>query len=247
MMFGDAEGLAMFKPLDVYIAYYTIPKEPGDDDGFARGYLAGKGRGLTTRTGDRAETQAYLMLRSKEADVKNSIERQPAERQKETFLKLFKGCGWKEERLLRGLRSCTDFYADSLGQIKTPTAIKGRITLMGDAGFCASPVTGMGTTVSLLSAWMLAGELARHKGDVKGALAAYDTNIRPYVNELHKLPPGVPWLMTLHSKWSIFFFHLVLRFCAWIQLDKLLFRFMPEDRGGMPVPEYPELKIKPAS
>ncbi|KAI0382213.1 FAD/NAD(P)-binding domain-containing protein [Hypomontagnella monticulosa] len=247
MMFGDAEGLAMFKPLDVYVAYYTIPKEPGDDDGFARGYLAGGGRGLTTRTGDRPTTQAYLMFGSKEASVRSSIERQPVERQKETFLKLFKGSGWKEERLLQGLRTCTDFYADSIGQIKAPTAVKGRIALIGDAGFCASPITGMGTTLSLITAWTLAGELARNKNDVKAALAAYDANVRPYVKDMQSVPPGVPWLMTLHSKWSIAIFHVILRFLAWIQIDKLLFRILPENRGGMEVPNYPELGLKSSS
>lgn len=241
MMFGEEAGLGMFKRLNLYVAYFTVPKEPGDDD-LARFYHAGKGRGLATRTGDRPYTQAYLMVRTESEEVRRGIERQSVEEQKESFAKIFQGCGWQMDRFLEGMAKSTDFYADSIGQIKAPHVVKGRIALIGDAGYCAAPVSGMGTTVSLMGAWTLAGELARHKGDVPTALEAYDAKIRPYVDEAQKLMPGIPGIMTLESNWAISLLHLIVSIISFFKIDKILMRLAPEEKGGIPVPEYPELK-----
>ncbi|KAI0846186.1 FAD/NAD(P)-binding domain-containing protein [Daldinia vernicosa] len=241
MMFGEEAGIDMFKRLNVYVAYFTIPKEPGDDD-LARFFHAGKGRGIATRTGDRPYTQVYLMVRTDSEEVRRGIERQSVEEQKETFDKIFRGSGWQMDRFLKGMAESTDFYADSIGQIKAPHVVKGRIALMGDAGYCAAPVSGMGTTVSLMGAWTLAGELARHRGDVPTALEAYDVKIRPYVDAAQKLMPGVPGIMTLESSWAISLLHLIVSILSFFKIDKILMRLAPEEKGGIPLPEYPELK-----
>ncbi|OTA89516.1 hypothetical protein M434DRAFT_79276 [Hypoxylon sp. CO27-5] len=242
LIFGEEEGLKMFKRLNVYAAYYTVPREPEDDD-IARFYHVGGGRGIATRSGDRPETQVYLMARTNSEEVQRAVERQPVETQKAVFEKLYEGAGWQWERFRKGLRESTDFYADSLGQVKAPHIVKGRVALLGDAASCASPVTGMGTTVSLIGSWVLAGELARHKGDVPTALEAYDANVRPYIDEAQKLMLGVPWVMTIDSSWGVFLIRLLLSFFSFIRLDKILFAILPEDKGGIKIPEYPETNM----
>ncbi|XDG05964.1 hypothetical protein ABKA04_005579 [Annulohypoxylon sp. FPYF3050] len=246
MIFGEKEGLAMFKPMNLYTAYYTIPKLPTDGE-HALLYQAGQGRSLAIRAADKPYTQVYLMLRTDSEEVKKGIERQSVETQIDMFEKIYKGAGWQTERFLKGMRESKDFYADSIGQVRTPHVVKGRVALLGDAAYCAAPVTGMGTTVSLIGALTLAGELARHKGDVKTALEAYDVNVRPYIKVAQTLPPGVPWIMTLKSNWAIKVFHLFTSFLAFFRIDKLLFAIMPEDRGGMAIPEYPELNLRGTS
>lgn len=62
----------------------------------------------------------------------------------------------------------------------------GRVVLLGDAGYFPSPFTGMGTTVSLIGLYVLAGELARHGNDVYRALKAYEEVVRRPVNECQK-------------------------------------------------------------
>ncbi|OTB09446.1 hypothetical protein M426DRAFT_70711 [Hypoxylon sp. CI-4A] len=244
LLFGEEAGLDMFKPLNLYIAFYKIPKEP-QDDAIARFYQPGDGRCIVTRSADRPYTQAYLFVRTDSEEVKQAVERQSVESQKALFEKLFRGVGWQAERMLKGMHESTDFYADSLGQIKTPHVVKGRVALLGDAASCASPITGMGTTVSLLESWILAGELARQKNDVPTALAAYDAKARPYIEEMQKLPPGSPWLMTLKSRCAIALLHAILSFISWTNLDKFVTWFTPEEKGGLPLPEYPELKLDP--
>ncbi|KAI1803270.1 FAD/NAD(P)-binding domain-containing protein [Daldinia bambusicola] len=240
-IFGEEEGIGMFKRMGVYVAYFTIPKLPEDGD-VARFYHAGRGRSIATRSADRPFTQVYMMMRTDSEEVRRGIERQSVEEQKATFERLFRGAGWTTDRFLKGMAESTDFYADSIGQVKAPRAVKGRVALLGDAGYCASPVSGMGTTVSLMGAWTLAGELARHNGDVPAALDAYDARIRPYVEEAHKLLPGVPWIHLLQSSWAIALFHIVVAFCSFFKIDQLVAYLMSEDKGGISVPEYPELK-----
>ncbi|XXG95489.1 hypothetical protein Hte_001753 [Hypoxylon texense] len=247
MMFGEEIGGDMFKRLHVHVAYYTVKREPGDDE-LARLYHAGNGRSIFRRTGDRDFTQVIFMVRSESEELRQMIERQPVEKQKAAFEKLFRGAGWEtDSRFLKGLKESTDFYADSLGQVKAPHAVKGRIALLGDAAHCASAVTGMGTTVSLIGAYMLAGELARHNGDVPTALQAFDANVKPYITEAQKLTLGVPRILTLQSRWAI----ALLRFVVWLvtstKFDKLLVKFAGENKGGLQLPNYPELKLAPAT
>ena len=53
-----------------------------------------------------------------------------------------------------------DFSFDSASQIKLDTDAKGRVALVGDAAYCAAPLSGMGTTLAIVDAYVLAGELA---------------------------------------------------------------------------------------
>lgn len=59
-----------------------------------------------------------------------------------------------------------------------------------DAGYCGSPLTGMGTSMSLVGAYVLAGELAATPDDHEAAFARYQEEMRAYVKECQTLPPG---------------------------------------------------------
>jgi 2-polyprenyl-6-methoxyphenol hydroxylase-like FAD-dependent oxidoreductase len=74
--------------------------------------------------------------------------------------------------------------------------------MTGDAAFCPSPLSGMGASLSMVGAYILAGELSRHP-DYKEAFAAYEKLLRPYVNNIQKLPPGVPHLAHPKTKMGI--------------------------------------------
>ncbi|KAI2628708.1 FAD/NAD(P)-binding domain-containing protein [Hypoxylon sp. NC1633] len=247
LIFGEEASNDMFKRLNFYAAYFTIPRLP-EDENMMHFHQAGEGRILMRRTGDLPYTQVYLMMRSQSDEVRQSIERQPVEKQKEVFERAFKDVDyWEMDRFLKGLRESTDFYSHSIGQVKAPHMVKGRVALLGDAGCCASPVSGMGTTVSLITAWTLAGELARNTGDVPQALRAYQTSVRPYVERCQKLAPGVPVIMAPYSGWAILLFRLIVGFVSFIRLHKILALFMIEENSGLRLPEYPELNLVPAA
>jgi hypothetical protein len=43
-------------------------------------------------------------------------------------------------------------------QVHASTWSRGRVVLLGDAAYCASPISGMGTSLALAGAYVLAGE-----------------------------------------------------------------------------------------
>lgn len=92
----------------------------------------------------------------------------------------FAGAGWEMPRLLTAMQVAPDFYFDSTGQIRMPRWSAGRVVLLGDACGCPSPLTGQGTSLALIGAYVLAGELAAAGGD-PGALARYEATMRPFV------------------------------------------------------------------
>jgi 2-polyprenyl-6-methoxyphenol hydroxylase-like FAD-dependent oxidoreductase len=61
--------------------------------------------------------------------------------------------------------------------------------LLGDAAFAGS--LGMGTSMALVGAYVLAGELAA-AGDHRVAFVKYDNEMRDYVTRNMKRPPGGP-------------------------------------------------------
>ncbi len=84
-------------------------------------------------------------------------------------------------RCLARLHTGEDFYFNELAQIRMPGWSKGRVALCGDAAYCASPLSGQGTSLALIGAFVLVRELARHRDDAARAFAACEARMRPFV------------------------------------------------------------------
>ncbi|KAJ5619284.1 monooxygenase [Penicillium lagena] len=61
----------------------------------------------------------------------------------------------------------------------------------------------MGSTASFVGAYVLAGEIMQHPGDLGGALASYEAVFRPFVNEMQTLYLGLVHLAMPMSQWAI--------------------------------------------
>ncbi|MFJ2864322.1 FAD-dependent monooxygenase [Kitasatospora sp. NPDC087314] len=61
-----------------------------------------------------------------------------------------------------------------------PTWARGRVALVGDAAYATSFLSGQGSSVALVGAYLLAGELATH-ADHADAFAAYEQKARHFV------------------------------------------------------------------
>lgn len=105
-------------------------------------------------------------------------DRRDVDGQKDLVADQFAGLGWEIPALLDAMRDADDFYFDPVCQIVMDSLSAGRVTLLGDAGYCASPASGQGTSLALVGAYVLAGELAT-SGDL--ALARYESEMRPYI------------------------------------------------------------------
>ena len=100
---------------------------------------------------------------------------------REVLAEKFAGTGWQVPRFLEMLRDSRDVYFDSLSQIELPRYSAGRVALLGDAAYCPSPSAGQGTSMALVGAYVLAGELAAAGGDHRAAFGSYEARMRPYV------------------------------------------------------------------
>ncbi|KAF9881764.1 oxidoreductase [Colletotrichum karsti] len=241
LVFGQEASDAAFKSLGVNFAYFRIPREQSDN-ATAQASFSSKKRFMAIRTGDRPVAQGYLGVKADIPELTNSTT-QSASTQKDLWAQIFEGAGWKSERLIRDMLATDDFYAHKLGQVKMDTWSKGRVVLLGDAGYCPSPMTGMGTACGMVGAYVLAGEISRfgHGSNIKAALESYEKVMRPFIVEAQKLPAIGPGPLYIETEWGIWFANRVFGVMSALQIDRLLNRIMPEDKGGWIVPEYPEL------
>ncbi|WP_213739627.1 FAD-dependent monooxygenase [Bradyrhizobium sp. dw_411] len=88
--------------------------------------------------------------------------------------------GWEVPRLLDAMRQADDLFFDTVSQIRMPCWSKGRLAVTGDAAYAPSFRSGQGTSIALVGAYVLAGELAAHD-DPADAFAAYERIVRPFV------------------------------------------------------------------
>jgi 2-polyprenyl-6-methoxyphenol hydroxylase-like FAD-dependent oxidoreductase len=110
-----------------------------------------------------------------------------SEQQKKILIERFKGEGGPIPQILEAVWDTPDFYFDSLSQIHVDHWSSGRTALIGDAAYCASPGSGQGTSLALVGAYVLAGELADAQGDYRVAFARYENTIRGYIEANQKL------------------------------------------------------------
>lgn len=108
--------------------------------------------------------------------------------QKQIVADVLAGEGWEVPRLLDAMWRADDFYLDRHVTIDVPSWHRGRVALLGDA--CTAGSVGMGTSLALVGAYVLAGELARSAGDPVPAFSAYEARMRPYARANMKQIPG---------------------------------------------------------
>lgn len=104
--------------------------------------------------------------------------------QRKMILDQFSGPGWRTPELLDEVKGSKTFYFDKLCQIKMPSWTKGRVALVGDAGYCASPAAGKGGSLAIDGAAALADAFQKCHGNFELAFREYNLRFRPYIEEV---------------------------------------------------------------
>lgn len=163
--------------IGAYLAVASIPNYLGLDGSSET--IAGAGR-LAGVYGARKLPDAraiFLFRTERELDYHY----RDVSRQKQLLREAYAGMGWQVPRLLDEAERAEAFYFDSITQLRLDTWSRGRVTLVGDAGYCPGPAVGGSTSLAVVGAYVLAGELAAHGGDHTAAFAAYEHEISDYV------------------------------------------------------------------
>lgn len=147
----------------------------------------------------RNNAEARAMLGFMDPDLR--IDYRDIEAQFDELERRMAGEGWIRPQLLQYKRTAPDFYFDEMSQITMDRWSRGRVALVGDAGYCCSPLSGQGTSVALLGAYILAGELdaAAQDGtaDHERGFANYQREFADYVQRnqwlvVDNIPGGAP-------------------------------------------------------
>lgn len=189
LVFGPEEQFV--KPIGGYNAWFSAPDTVGLD-GWYLLYQAPGGLNASMRPShDPSIAKAGLAFQSEPI----VYDRHNLDEQRQILAERFTGAGWECDALLAAAKEADDFYFDSFAQVHMPTWSSGCVTLVGDAGYCASPLSGMGTSLALVGAYILAGELGPADSfeaeQLSKKLARYETVMRPYVDKCQDLPNSI--------------------------------------------------------
>ncbi|KAI4955077.1 hypothetical protein J4E91_000933 [Alternaria rosae] len=198
--------------LGQYSALFTMPRDPVDTQ-YAQWYNASRGRLFLLRPDQYGTTRAYLAITdgnlSRFEEIDKLLKKGTREEQQAWFEKEFEGAGWQTERCIREMKKADDFYMQQIAQVRMDTWHKGCVALVGDAAYCPSPISGVGTGAAIVGAYVLAGEISRSQDDIPAALTNYERITREYVDKAQKLIPGAPQIANPQTEWGIKVFNTV--------------------------------------
>jgi 2-polyprenyl-6-methoxyphenol hydroxylase-like FAD-dependent oxidoreductase len=181
LVFGDEKQFVRY--LGHYVAIFTIPNFLNLDhwevvyqheDAPMAAYIV-KDRASNARV--------YLGFSN---DIPLDYDYHDIEMQKRIVAERTVHVGQDISKILNYMHQSPNFYFDSMNQILMDTWSKGRVTLVGDAGYSVSVSLGQGTTVAMVGAYVLAGELAANKYNLQAGLKSYENELRQYVEANQK-------------------------------------------------------------
>jgi 2-polyprenyl-6-methoxyphenol hydroxylase-like FAD-dependent oxidoreductase len=238
-------------PLNTWWAYFSVPGDLLNAKNVGLGYTEAPGKStfvLYDATGNR--TRGGFMSVHPRNDPNalahfHAAKKLDTEGLKKYVAERFASPAWKVPELIDALMQSDDLYVGELVQIKAPTLHRGRFVLVGDAGYSTGP-TGGGTSMALAGAYILAGEILQHKGDLPAGLRAYEDRMRPIIKDLQTVPPGVLAAMGPQTEWGLWVRNLILGIVNWGMKFGSLFSWMggwyssafAGDKFGLPEYEW---------
>jgi 2-polyprenyl-6-methoxyphenol hydroxylase-like FAD-dependent oxidoreductase len=197
IVFGDESSFV--RDLGLYLCVYTVPNYLNLDRLEMQYSELGRVAAIWSSRGD-ANAKACFGFAAPSVHINLRDRAQ----QQQVLTNVYAGIGWEIPRLLEMMPSAPDVYFDVAAQICMTHWSQGRVVLVGDAGYCASPMSGQGTSLALIGAYVLAGELAAASGAYQTAFHQYEKEMRPFVMLNQALGIQSANLMKSREKRSVF-------------------------------------------
>ncbi|MBL1095575.1 FAD-dependent monooxygenase [Streptomyces coffeae] len=179
MVFGPEENF--LRHLGVYLGVWTVPNYLELDHWQViyrtQGHAWG---GMVMSVRDNTEARVFVGYTSDDPPTR-VLDGSTVSDRKRLVAQAYADVGWEMPRMLEYMWGAPDFHFDSVSQIRIDSWSRGRVALLGDAGYCGSPLSGQGTSMALIGAYVLAGELKAANGDHTTAFAAYERELRDYM------------------------------------------------------------------
>jgi 2-polyprenyl-6-methoxyphenol hydroxylase-like FAD-dependent oxidoreductase len=177
LVFGPEEPFLRY--MGGYVAIMTIPNFLGLDhwQTFCMG-AGNAGAGLIGLDGS-GTARAYLGFESEEP---LEYDHRDEKAQKRLLAERSAGLGWVVPQILEHMADdASGFHFDARIQVIMEHWTKGRVALVGDAGYAVSLTTGQGASMAMVGAYVLAGEIAAAGADLAAGITRYEDEIREYV------------------------------------------------------------------
>ncbi|MGV9295215.1 FAD-dependent monooxygenase [Amycolatopsis sp. NPDC003676] len=174
MVFGPHERY--LRHLGHVLAFYSVPNEFGLDRWLLEYQESGR-TALLRPIQDATRAMAMFYFAAPDFDV----DYRDIAAQKVLLRERMAGLGWRTPEILAHLDDTPDFYLDQVAQVLMDRWSSGRVGLLGDAAFSSSPMSGQGTGLALVGAYLLAGELAAAGWDADAGFSRYEARMRSFV------------------------------------------------------------------
>lgn len=174
LILGAERGLTHH--LGAYLSIYTVDNLLELRDRATLYNEPGRAAAMFTVRGNK-RAKVVLLFRSEPLDIDFG---DPAA-QRDLLRRRFAGMGWHTGRLIESMQGAYDFYFDEMSQVRLPRWSNGRVALLGDAAFGPSPMSGQGTSLALIGAFLLAHRLGAEP-DPMTAFELWENEFRPNVD-----------------------------------------------------------------
>lgn len=216
--------------------YATVPREKEDTDYWVI-HQALNSRVIGTRPDNHGTLRVFITF------MPNTVEKKEAwyaaarshDRQKQLELvkSEYKDVAWKTSRLLVDMEQADDLYFQVIQQIRLSKWHKNRVICLGDAAYAPTPFTGMGTSLAVNGAYLLAGHLSKLGPDQhpSEAFTAYESEFRPFVQEIQDIPWFVPGIAHPRYAWSRWLFRRFIATVAYVvQIPWVVRKYGPKEK-----------------
>ena len=185
LVFGAEQDFLNY--LGGYLAVFTVPNYLRLVDTMVAFSAPSRTAGLYP-VGDGSHARVVLLWR---APHPHDFDRHDLGAQRAVIRAMYGDLGWKIPRLLAELEHADDLYLDSISQVLMDTWTRGRVALVGDAGYSPAPAVGGGTSLAVIGAYLLATELKAAGGDHVRGFTAYEEALRPVVDHSRSIGPTI--------------------------------------------------------
>ncbi|MEW5851492.1 MAG: FAD-binding domain [Myxococcota bacterium] len=132
----------------------------------------------------------------------------------------FASAGWETPAVLAKMPGAESLYMDQVSQIRMPSWTRGRVALVGDAAACPSLLSGQGSALAMVAAYVLAAELARAPSHVE-AFAEYERQLMPFLRSKQKAAERLALTFAPKNGFQLFVRNSVMRLMSFPFVAKL--------------------------
>ncbi|HEY9267370.1 MAG TPA: FAD-dependent monooxygenase [Mycobacterium sp.] len=182
-----------------YLAVVSVPKSLARE-GEMSGYFEPRRVAMVYTADHLDDARAVFLFRP---ELPLDYDHRDGARQRGQLRSAFAGMGGEVDRWLDEVDVTPAFYFDAITQLEMSTWSRGRVTLVGDAGYCPGPAVGGSTSLAVYGAYVLANELVCARGDHAAAFAAYERRMEQPVLHSRALARVNAKTIVPGSQWGV--------------------------------------------